>query len=160
MDDLVFPAEYDPRQPIELAKLDRRRRIARDEADDAALDLGRRAKIVLADVHRQVDLRIQLNIRGEARPELSAGSRDEPHRELALEHQDRDAEEGAVREEAEDEGRGDLVWCVGDADVEVRERGLYEVADDDLQLALLRPTALSAVQKRRGRRLTFPVLVL
>lgn len=86
-----------------------------------------------------VHLRVQLHVRGQAGPEVRAGTRDEAERELALEHQDRDAAQRAVREQAEDERRGDLVGRVGDADVEVGQLGFDEVADDDLEFALLGP---------------------
>ena len=136
---LVSPAEHDPRQPIKLAELDGRRRVTGDKTDDTALHFGRRAEVVLAHMHRKVDLRIELDVCREARPELCTGPCNEPHRELALEHQDCDAEERAVREEAEDEGRGYLVGRIRDADIEVWERRLHEVADNDLEFALLRP---------------------
>ena len=136
---LVSPAEHDPRQPIKLAELDGRRRVTGDKPDDAALDFGRRAEVVLAHMHRKVDLRVELDVRREARPELCTGPCNEPHRELALEHQDCDAEERAVREEAEDEGRGYLVGRIRDADIEVWERRLHEVANNDLKFSLLRP---------------------
>ena len=39
-------------------------------------------------------------------------------------------------EEAEDEGGGDLVGCIGDADVEVGQIGFDKVADDDFEFTL------------------------
>jgi hypothetical protein len=41
---------------------------------------------------------------------------------------------GTVGEQLEDEGRGDLVGHVGDADVKVGQVDLHEVAQDELQL--------------------------
>ena len=82
---------------------------------------------------------VQLHVGGQARPERGAGLRDEAHRELALEHQDRHAEERAVREQPKDERGGDLVGRVGDADVKVGQLRLDKVADDDLEPMLLGP---------------------
>lgn len=43
-------------------------------------------------------------------------------------------------EEFEDEGRGDLVWGIGYADVEVWEVfGFDEIANDDVQFSLFWP---------------------
>ena len=53
-----------------------------------------------------------------------------------LEHEDGAAEEGAVQEEFEDEGRGDLVWHVGHAHVEERQVGLDRISDEHLQFRL------------------------
>jgi hypothetical protein len=44
-----------------------------------------------------------------------------------------------VRQEAEDEGRRDLIWGVGDADVKVGEFRLHEIADYDFESTLLGP---------------------
>ena len=55
-----------------------------------------------------------------------------------LEHEDGAAEEGAVQEELEDEGRGDLVRHVGHAHVEERQVGLDRISDEHLQFRLKR----------------------
>lgn len=59
--------------------------------------------------------------------------------EFALKHEDGDSWQRTLRKQLEDEWGGDLVRCVGDADVEVREFLLYKIADNDLELLLLRP---------------------
>ena len=53
-----------------------------------------------------------------------------------LEHEDGAAEEGAVQEELEDEGRGDLVRHVGHAHVKERQVGLDRISDEHLQFRL------------------------
>ena len=55
-----------------------------------------------------------------------------------LEHEDGAAEEGAVQEEFEDEGRGDLVRHVGHAHVEERQVRLDRISDEHLQFRLKR----------------------
>ena len=86
-----------------------------------------------------VHARVQLHVGREARPERGARLRDEARGKFALEHQDRDAEERPVREQPEDERRGDLVRRVRDADVKVGQLRLDKVPDDDLEAALLGP---------------------
>ena len=142
---LIPPTKNDAREPIKLLEPHRRRRVERHEAHDGRLDVRRRTEVVPAYAHHQVDFRVELHVRGEARPERGAGLRDEAQRELALEHQDCGAEERAVREEAEDERGGDLVGRVGDADVEVGQLCFHKVADDDLESTLLGP-----LKKRKG----------
>ena len=136
---LIPATEQHARQAVKLLKAHRRRRVERHEAHHGRLDVRRRAEVVPADAQHVVHARVQLHVRGQARPERGARLRDEAQRKLALEHQDRHAEERPVREQAEDERRGDLVGRVGDADVEVRQLRLDKVADDDLQSALLGP---------------------
>ena len=142
---LIPPTKNDACEPIKLLEPHRRRRVERHEAHDGRLDVRRRTEVVPAYAHHQVDFRVELHVRGEARPERGAGLRDEAQRELALEHQDCGAEERAVREEAEDERGGDLVGRVGDADVEVGQLCFHKVADDDLESTLLGP-----LKKRKG----------
>ena len=55
----------------------------------------------------------------------------------SLKHQDAGTRGVGLGEELEDEGRGDLVGGVADADVEGREGGLDDVAEQDLELPLL-----------------------
>ena len=93
---LIPPTKNDAREPIKLLEPHRRWRVERHEAHDGRLDVRRRAEIVPADAHYVVDLRVELHVRGEARPERGAGLRDEAQRKLALEHQDCGAEERAV----------------------------------------------------------------
>lgn len=50
----------------------------------------------------------ELDVGGEAAPEGGGGGRAETEGEFALEHEDGGADEGAVGEEFEDEGGGDL----------------------------------------------------
>ena len=140
MENFVPAAEYDAREAVKLFKAHRRRRVERHEAHDGRLDVRRRSEVVLAHVHHVVDLGVELHVRGQTRPERGTGLRDEAHRELALEHQYRHAEERPVRQETEDERGRDLVRCVGDADVEVREVRLHEIADYDLESPLLGPS--------------------
>jgi hypothetical protein len=137
MDGLIPATEYNPRKAVKLLKSHRRRRIERHNAHDRRLDVRRWAKIVLAHVHHVVDLGVELHVRGQTRPERGTRLGDEPHGEFPLEHQYGHAEERSVRKETEDERRGDLVGCVGDADVEVREFGLHEITDYDLEPTLL-----------------------
>ena len=54
-----------------------------------------------------------------------------------LEHEDGAAEEGAVQEEFEDEGRGDLVRHVGNANVKEGQLSLDDITHHDLQLLLV-----------------------
>lgn len=138
MDDFISPRENYPREAVELLEADRRWRVERHDAHDARLHLGCGAEVVLADLHDMIDLSVQLHVRGEAGPEVGAGGRDEAEGELALKHEDGNAEERAVGEESEDEGRRDLVWRVGDADVKVGQFSLDKVADHNVELALLR----------------------
>ena len=133
---LVPAPEYDSPQPVELGKLDWRRRVARHHPDDAAFDLRWWTEVVLAHVHHEVDLGVQLDVCGQTRPERGSGGRHQPCRELALEHEDGDAEYRTVGEEPEYERGRYLVRGVGDADVKVGEGGLDEVANDDLELTL------------------------
>ena len=80
-----------------------------------------------------------MGIDGEAAIELVAGLGRETLGEFFLEHDDRAPEHGAVREELEEEGGGDLVRDVGDADVEEGEGDFEDVPLDDLQaFAVLR----------------------
>jgi hypothetical protein len=156
---LIPPTKQYPRQPIELLELHWRRRVQRHDAHDGRLHERRRAEVVLPDVHEVVHLGVELHIRGEAAPQRSSGARNEAQRELALEHEDRDTEQRAMREEAEDEGGGDLVGRVGDADVEVGKGRFDEVTDHDFELALLGP-GLSMCDgwcTDGWLRLTFPV---
>jgi hypothetical protein len=139
MDPFIPAAEYDSREAVELLKAHRRRWIERHDAHDGRLDVRRRTKVVLAHVHYVVDLGVELYVRGQTRPERGTGLRDEPHRELALEHQYGHAEERPVGQETEDERGRDLVRRVGDADVEVGELRLHEIADYDLEPTLLGP---------------------
>ena len=148
---LIPPTKNDAREPIKLLEPHRRWRVERHEAHDGRLDVRRRAEIVPADAHYVVYLRVELHVRGEARPERGAGLRDEAQCELALEHQDCGAEERAVREEAEDERGRDLVGRVGDADVEVGQLCLHKVADDDFESALLGPLEERALVKKMRR---------
>jgi hypothetical protein len=69
-----------------------------------------------------------LYVDGETRVEFLAGLGEEAHGEFALEHEDAGAWGVGEGEQFEDEGRRDLVGCVGDADVEVGEFGLYSVS--------------------------------
>jgi hypothetical protein len=142
VDGFVPATEYDAREAVKLFEAHRRRRVERHDAHDGRLDVRRRAEVVLAHVHHVVDLGVELHVRGQTRPERGTGLRDEPHRELALEHQYGHAEERSVRQEAEDERGRDLVGRVGDADVEVGELRLDEIADYDLEPALLGPGML------------------
>ena len=137
MQRLIPPTEQYPVHPIEFFESYWWRRIERDQTDDGRLDLRRGPEIVLADVHHIVDFGVELHIGRQTGPELGPRASDEPQGELALEHEDGGAEERAVREEAEDEWRGDLVWRVGDADVKVGQRRFDKVADDEVEFALL-----------------------
>jgi len=56
-----------------------------------------------------VDLGVELHVGGKTVPEIVAGTSYESHGELALEHEDGDAEDGPLRQQLEDEGRGDLL---------------------------------------------------
>lgn len=66
-------------------------------------------------------------------------------------------------EEAEYKGRGDLVRCIGDADIKVGQSRFDEIADHDIELALLWPVKTrdlfeySEVGKLEKAR-TFPAL--
>lgn len=93
-----------------------------------------------------VDFGVELDVGGEATPEGLVRPGGEAERELALEHEDRDAGEGPRREELEDDGGRDLVRRVADADVEVGEGHLAEVAEDDLELAALARAVHTLVQ--------------
>jgi len=55
-----------------------------------------------------------------------------------LEHENSAPEEWSVQEQLEDQGRTDLVWHVGDAQIEEGQLRLQEVADEHLQLGLQR----------------------
>lgn len=78
-----------------------------------------------------------MDVSGKAGPQGGSGTGDKAEGEFALEHEDSAAEERAVGEEAEDQGRGDLVGGVGYTDVEVGEGCFDEVTDHDFELALL-----------------------
>ena len=65
-----------------------------------------------------------------------------------MKHENGGAEEGAVGEKAEDEGRRDLVWCIRDADVEVWQGCFNEVAYHDLELLLLGPAGVGGCAER------------
>lgn len=134
--------EYDAREAIKLLEAYRRRRVERHDAHDGRLDVRRRAEIVLAHVHHVVDLGVELHVRGQTGPERGAGLRDQPHRELALEHQYRHPEQRPVREQTEYERGGDLVGRVGDADVKVGQLRLHKVTDDDFEPMLLGPEGI------------------
>lgn len=160
VDGLVPATEYDAREAVKLLEAHRRWRVERHEAHDGRLDVRRRAEIVLAHVHHVVDLGVELHVRGQTRPERGTRLRDEPHRELALEHQYGHAEERSVGQETEDERGRDLVRRVGNADVEVGELRLDEIADYDLEPTLLGPKCSALVRRwfcgarrsRMGRR--------
>ena len=136
---LIPATKQHARQAVKLLEAHRRRRVERHEAHHGRLDVRRWAEVVPAYGHHVVHPRIQLHVRGQARPERGARLRDEAQRKLALEHQDGHAEERPVREQAEDERGGDLVGRVGDADVKVGQVRLDKVANDDLQSALFGP---------------------
>jgi len=70
-------------------KVDWRRWIVRRDAHDRRLDLGRRSKVVAADLEHVSDLGEQLRVGRQAAVQLVARRRQQAQRELALEHQQR-----------------------------------------------------------------------
>ena len=58
--------------------------------------------------------------------------------EFTLKHENGDSEYWAMGEETKDEWGGDLIWCVGDTDVEVREIGFDKIPKDYVEFALVR----------------------
>lgn len=70
--------------------------------------------------------------------ELIARLCHQPLAELSLEHEDSHSRRLRHREHLEDEGRGNLVGCVGDEDVEGRPFDLDRISQQDLELPLLR----------------------
>jgi len=71
-----------------------------------------------ARLKQVADARQQLRVDGEAGVERVGGLGRQAHRKLVLVHDDRGAEGGAVRQQAEGEGGGDVVGDVGDHQVE------------------------------------------
>lgn len=76
-----------------------------------------------------IDFCVQLDVRGQSRPQGGAWRRDQTESEFALEHEDCDAEERSVGEESKDKGGRYLVGSVRDAHVEVGQVRFYEIAD-------------------------------
>ena len=150
VDGFVPATKYDAREAVELLKAHWGRGVERHDAHDGRFDVRRRAEVILAHAHHVVDLGVELHVCGQTRPERGTGLRDEPQRELALEHENGHAEQRPVRQEPEDERRRDLVRRVGDTDVEVGEFGLHKVADHDLESTLLRPGDVIFVRERSG----------
>lgn len=63
---LVSPTEDNASETVELAKFNGRWGIQGYEANNATLNLGWWPEVVLSDVHNEIDLGVQLDIRGQA----------------------------------------------------------------------------------------------
>ena len=102
--------------------------------DHGRFNLGWRLKTVPRNLDQVVHPCQELDIDGQSAVEIAARPGDQSHRELPLEHEDCAAENGPVLKEFKDEGRGDLVRSVGDAEVEERKWYLDSIARNHLKL--------------------------
>mmetsp|Transcript_17832 Transcript_17832/g.53666 ORF Transcript_17832/g.53666 Transcript_17832/m.53666 type:complete len:400 (+) Transcript_17832:82-1281(+) len=124
---LPLSPEAHAHQAVPLAEVHLDRGVPGHDLDHHGVDLRRGVEAAPGDFAHAGDLDEEPRVQGQAAVVVLADLRDEPLRELLLEHEDRAAEERAVREEAEDEGRGDLVRHVGRADVEDGPRAAQHV---------------------------------
>lgn len=99
-------------------------------------DLGRRAKITLADFHDVIDASQKLGVDGKAAVELVAGLSHQTLGEFTLEHEHGHAEERPMKQQFEHQGRRDLIGHIGHARVEERQVRLDHIADHQLQFGL------------------------
>lgn len=104
-DHAVPPGEDDSVETVELFKVDIGRRVERDDADDAGLDLWWWAERIARDFHDVVDFGVELDVGGESTPEGRTGSSYQAKCKLALEHEDGAAREGTGGEQLEYDGR-------------------------------------------------------
>ena len=100
---LVRSPEDDTVQSVKLLKRDRRWGVPRTHPHNARLDLRRRPKVPLSDLHNVFHARKELHVRGESTPHLRPWCGCQSERKLPLKHEHGSSDDGAVREEFEDE---------------------------------------------------------
>ena|ERR1700731_191505 len=116
----VRPREHNSGEPVKLFELDGRWRVQGHQSDYARFDFGGWPELILRHVHHIVHFGVELDVGREPGPGRRPWTCDETHRKLTLKHENSRAEKRPVREETEYDARGDLVGCVGDANVKVR----------------------------------------
>ena len=112
---LILSHKAESNEAVPLSKINGRGRIFRFDAHHRRFDFRRRFERIAANLNQVIHSCKKLYIDRQSTVEITAGSCDETHSELSLEHKYSATEDRSMLEQLKDQRRRDLIRGIGNA---------------------------------------------